>query len=94
MIAKIETRQDGTGNAVTEQKYNHLAPAEMMNEDNINKIDVLIDTSSRPTFEERMKDAKNKAKQHNSRKSDRHKGARHNQKADRHKIWIFLILTA
>ena len=26
MITKIETRQDGAGKVVVEQKYNHLAP--------------------------------------------------------------------
>ena len=34
MITKIETQKDGAGKEIVEQKYNHLAPAEMMKEDN------------------------------------------------------------
>ena len=83
MITQMETKKDSTGNVVVEQKYNHLAPAEMMKEDNYNKIDGLIDT--KPSFEERMKDAKNKANEYNGKKSERHKGQRHGKKADRHK---------
>ena len=85
MITKIETRQDGTGKDVVEQKYNHLAPAEMIKEDNYNQINGIIDTSSKMTFEERMKDAKNKAEEHNNRKNERHKKSRHGSKAERHK---------
>jgi hypothetical protein len=85
MITRIETKQDGDGKTVTEQKYNHLAPAEMMKEDNFNKIDGIIDTSSKPTFEERMKDAKSRVKDHNSRKTERHKKSRHGNKSERHK---------
>ena len=39
MITKTEIQKDGAGKEITEQKYNHLAPAEMMKEDNYNKID-------------------------------------------------------
>jgi len=85
MITKTEIQKDGAGKEITEQKYNHLAPAEMMKEDNYNKIDGIIDTSSKPTFEERMKDAKNKAKDHNSRKIERHKKSRQSNKSERHK---------
>ena len=83
MSTKMEARKDGAGNEVVEQKYNHLAAAEMMKEENYNKIDGIIDT--KPSFEERIREAKNKANAHNSRKSERHKGQRHNKKADRHK---------
>jgi len=48
MISKVEKRQDGTGNTVTEQKYNHLAAAEMMKEDNYNQIDGVINNVSKP----------------------------------------------
>ena len=85
MITKIEKRPDGVGNTVTEQKYNHLAAAEMMKEDNYNQIDGVINNTSKPTFEERMKAAKTKAKEHNHRKGERHKEARHSRKSDRHK---------
>jgi hypothetical protein len=85
MITKIETNKDGTGNEIIEQKYNHLAPAEMMKEDNYNKIDGIIDTSSKPTFEERMKNAKSRVKEHNNRKIERHKKSRHSNKSERHK---------
>jgi len=85
MITKMETKKDGAGNEITEQKYNHLAPAEMMKEDNYNKIDGIIDTSSKPTFEERMKEAKSKANEHNNRKIERHKKSRHSNKSERHK---------
>ena len=83
MITRMETKKDGAGNVVVEQKYNHLAAAEMMKEENYNKIDGIIDT--KPSFDERMKAAKNKANEHNSRKSERHKGQRHSKKADRHR---------
>ena len=53
MIHKTKTRQDGTGNTITEQKYNHLAPAEMMKEDNYNQIDGVINNVSTPTFADR-----------------------------------------
>jgi len=85
MISKVEKRQDGRGNMITEQKYNHLAPAEMMKEDNYNQIDGVINNVSKPTFAERMKDAKNKAKEHNNRKGERHTDKRHSRKSDRHK---------
>ena len=75
MITKIETRQDGAGKDVVEQKYNHLAPAEMMKEDNYNQITGVL-TNTMPTFEERMIAAKNKAKEHNNRKIERHKKER------------------
>ena len=84
MITKIETRQDGAGKDVVEQKYNHLAPAEMMKEDNYNQITGVL-TNTMPSFEERMKDAKTKANEHNSRKTERHKKARHSSKSERHK---------
>ena len=83
MITQMETKKDGAGNVIIEQKYNHLAAAEMMKEENYNKIDGIIDT--KPSFEERIREAKNKADTHNSRKSERHKGQRHSKKADRHK---------
>ena len=85
MITKIEERQNGVGDKVSEQKYNHLAPAEMMKEDNYNKIDGVIDTSTKHSFVDRMKTAKNKAKEHNSRKSERHTKVRHSNKDERHK---------
>lgn len=85
MTHKTETRQDGDGNVVVEQKYNHLAPAEMMKEDNYNQIDGVLNNITSSTFEERMKEAKTKAKAHNNRKSERHKGARHSRKSERHK---------
>lgn len=84
MIHKTEKRPDGTGNIITEQKYNHLAPAEMMKEENYNQIDGVI-TATTPSFAERMKAAKDKAKEHNNRKSERHKEKRHSRKSDRHK---------
>ena len=85
MISKIEVRQDSRGKEIVEQKYNHLAPAEMMKEDNYNKIDGIIDTSTKFTFEERMKDAKNRVKEHTNRKIERHKKSRRSNKAERHK---------
>ena len=85
MIHKTETRKDGDGNTVVEKKYNQLAPAEMMKEDNFNQIDGLINNSSKPTFEEKMREAKIKAKEHNNRRGERHKGARHNKQSDSHK---------
>jgi hypothetical protein len=85
MITKIETRQDGAGKDVVEQKYNHLAPAEMMQEDNYNRIDGIINNTAKPSFEERMNDAKDKAKEHNNRKIERHKKSRHSNKSERHK---------
>ena len=85
MTTKIETRKDGAGNTIIEQKYNHLAPAEMMKEDNYNQIDGVISNTKKPTFEERMRDAKNKAKEHNSRKAERHKGAKQTRKNNRHR---------
>ena len=85
MITKIETKRDDAGNEKVEQKYNHLAAAEMMSEDNYNKIDGVLNNTSKPTFEERMKDAKNKAKEHNNRKVERHKKSRHSNKSERHK---------
>ena len=85
MITKIEERQNGVGYKISEQKYNHLAPAEMMKENNYNRIDGIIDTSTKHGFADRMKDAKNKAKEHNSRKSERHTNARHSNKDERHK---------
>jgi len=84
MITKIETRQDGAGKVIVEQKYNHLAPAEMMKEENYNQISGVL-TAVKPSFEERMKDAKTKAKEHNSRKIERHKKSRHSHKSERHK---------
>jgi len=85
MTTKIEKRQDGTGNEIVEQKYNHLAAAEMMKEDNYNQIDGVINNTGKPTFEERMKEAKNKAQAHNSRKTERHKKAKTDRRAERHK---------
>jgi len=85
MITKMEKKKNDTGKEVSEQKYNHLAPAEMMKEDNYNKIDGIIDTSTKFTFEERMKDAKNRAKNHNNGKIERHKKSRHSNQAERHK---------
>lgn len=85
MITKIEERQNGMGDKIFEQKYNHLAAAEMMKEDNYNQIDGVINNITKPTFEERMKAAKNKAKEHNSRKSERHKKANQDRKAERHR---------
>lgn len=85
MITKIETKQDSNGKMTTEQKYNHLAPAEMMNEDNFNQIDGIINNASKPTFKEKMQDAKTKAKDHNNRRIERHKKSRHGNKAERHK---------
>ena len=85
MITKIETRKDGAGKDVVEQKYNHLAPAEMMKEDNLNQIDGIPTSTGKQSFEERMKDAKTKAKEHNSRKVERHKKSRHSNKSERHK---------
>ena len=84
MITKIETRQDSTGKDIVEQKYNHLAPAEMMKEDNYNQITGVL-TNVVPSFEERMKSAKIKAKEHNSRKAERHRKSRHGHKSERHK---------
>jgi len=85
MITKIETKQDGTGKDVVEQKYNHLAPAEMMKENNYNQIDGIPTNAGKQSFEERMKNAKTKAKEHNSRKIERHKKSRHGSKSERHK---------
>jgi len=84
MITKTETRQDGAGNEVIEQKYNHLAPAEMSKENNYNKINGVLSNKSKPTFEERMSGAKNKAKEHNNRKVERHRKSRHSNKSERH----------
>ena len=84
MNTKAETWKDGAGNDVKEQKYNHLAAAEMMKEDNFNSIDGVPNNTTKPTFKERMMDAKNKAKAHNSRRSELHKEARHNRKDERH----------
>jgi len=84
MITKIETRQDGAGNEVVEQKYNHLAPAEMIQENNYNQINGVLNNKSKPTFEDRMSDAKNKAKAHNNRKIERHRKSRHSNKSERH----------
>ena len=85
MSTKMEARKDGEGNEVVEQKYNHLAAAEMMKEDNYNQIDGVINNVSTPTFADRMKAAKTKAKEHNNRKGERHKDKRHSRKSDRHK---------
>lgn len=85
MITKTEARQDGTGKEIVEQKYNHLAAAEMMKEGNYNQIDGVLNNTTKPTFEERMQDAKNKAKEHNNRKTERHKKSRHSDKSERHK---------
>jgi urate oxidase len=84
MTHKTEKRQDGDGNVVSEQKYNHLVSAEMMKEDNYNQIDGVLNNTT-PTFWERMKEAKTKAKEHNSRKSERHKQAKRNRKSERHR---------
>jgi hypothetical protein len=85
MTTKIETRQDGTGNEIVGQRYNHLAAAEMMSENNYNSIDGIINNKPTPTFDERMKDAKNKAHAHNSRKNERHKKQKRDRKTERHK---------
>ena len=85
MTHKTEKRQDGYGNIVTETKYNHLAAAEMMKEDNYNQIDGVLNNTSKPTFTERMAAAKIKAKEHNNRKGERHKDTRHDRKSDRHR---------
>ena len=85
MITKTETKRDSAGNEVIEQKYNHLAAAEMTSEENYNKIDGVLSNTARPTFEERMKDAKSKAKELNSRKAERHRKSRHSDKSERHK---------
>ena len=85
MTHKTEIKHDGTGNLIVEQKYNPLAAAEMMKEGNYNQIDGVINNVTKPTFEERMRDAKTKAKAHNNRKSERHKQAKHSRKAERHK---------
>jgi len=85
MITKIEKRQDGVGNQIVEQIYNHLAAAEMMKEDNYNQIDGVINNTTKPTFAERMSVAQNKAKEHNNRKGERHKDKRHSRKSDRHR---------
>ena len=85
MITKIETRRDGNGKEIIEQKHNHLAPAEMMSENNYNQINGVLDNTSKPTFEERMKAATAKAKEHNNRKIERHRKSRHGNKAERHK---------
>jgi hypothetical protein len=47
---KAETWKDGAGNDVKEQKYNHLAAAEMMKEDNFNSIDGVLNNTTKPTF--------------------------------------------
>jgi hypothetical protein len=72
-------------NPGVQEKYNYLATTEMTVEDNFNQIDGVLNNASKPTFEERMKDAKDKANKHNSRKSERHKDERHSKKSDRHK---------
>jgi len=85
MTTKTEIKHDSTGKPIVEQKYNHLAAAEMMKEDNYNSIDGVINNTTKPTFEERMKDAKNKAKAHNNRRAERHKEAKHDRRTERHK---------
>jgi hypothetical protein len=70
-------------NPGVQEKYNYLAAAEISGEDNYNQIDDVLNNASKPTFEERMKDAKDKANKHNSRKSERHKDERHSKKSDR-----------
>jgi hypothetical protein len=85
MSTKMEARKDGAGNEVVEQKYNHLAAAEMMKEDNYNQIDGVINNISKPTFEERLKDAKNKAKAHKNRKSERHRDSKRSHRTERNK---------
>ena len=85
MITKSETRRDGAGKEIAEQKYNHLAPAEMVSESNYNQIDGVLNNTIKPTFEERMRDAKAKAKEHNDRRAERHKKSRHSNMAERHK---------
>ena len=84
MIHTTETRRDSKGNIVVEQKYNHLAPAEMMKENNYNQIDGVINNTSKPTFAEQMKAAKTKAQEHNSRRGERYKGVKHRRKSERH----------
>ena len=85
MTTKIETRKDGAGNTIVEQKYNHLAAAEMMKENNYNQLDGVLNNTTKASFDDRMKDAKNKATAHNSRKTERHKKTRHSNKSARHK---------
>ena len=82
MISKTETRRDSAGKEVTEQKYNHLAAAEMTGEDNYNQIDGIANNTSKPTFEERMKDAENKAKEYNDHESDKRKKSKHSNKSE------------
>ena len=45
----------------------------------------IVEQKSKPTFEERLSDAKNKAKAHNNRKIERHRKTRHSNKSERHK---------
>jgi hypothetical protein len=77
MITKIEKRQDSAGKDIAEQKYNHLAAAEMSEEGNYNNIDGIIDTSC-PALGERMKDATNKAKKRNGQ-NERRKNEKYGQ---------------
>jgi len=51
MTHKTETRQDGDGKVVVEQTYNHLAPAEMMKEENYNHFDGILSNMTCTTFE-------------------------------------------
>ena len=85
MITKTEKTRNNAGKEISEQKYNQLASAEMMSENNFNQIDGIPNNTSKPTFEERMKDAENKAKNYNNRKIERHKKSMQSNKSERHK---------
>jgi hypothetical protein len=75
MIITTETKRDGAGNEVKEQKFNYLAAAEMSAEDNFNQLDGVLNNTTKPTFQERMTDAENKAQEHNRQKSKKRKDA-------------------
>ena len=85
MKQKTVQRYDSAGQLITEEIYNHLAPAEMSLESNYNQIDGVLNGELKPTMDERMVKARSRAKEHNSRKSERHREERKKSGSARYK---------
>jgi hypothetical protein len=84
MKQKTIQRYDSAGQLITEEQYNHLAAAEMSLESNYNQIDGIINNESKPTMDERLKNANNRAAIHNAQRTERHKNERHRQSRSRY----------
>ena len=54
-------------------------------ESNYNQIDGILNGDLKPTMDERIKKAKRRANEHNSKRAEKHKGERHKSKSGRHK---------